>query len=83
MDHVALHCFIPVYLETDLTRFGRKFNVLQNKLLTLTADNGRVRGMKMNAGASARTPLATSSQHSARTVRSPLSFCLSALFYFL
>lgn len=50
MDHAAQHLFIPVYLETDLMRFGRQFTVLQNKLLTLTADNGRVRGIKMNAG---------------------------------
>lgn len=50
MDHAALHSFIPVYLEAGLTRFGRKFNVLQNKLLTRTADNGRVRGIKMNPG---------------------------------
>jgi hypothetical protein len=46
VDNVALHLFIPVYLKAGLTRFARKFNVLQNKLLTHTADNGRVRGIK-------------------------------------
>jgi hypothetical protein len=48
VDIVALHPFIPVYLGAGITRSGRKFNVLQNKLLTHTADNGRVRGIKTN-----------------------------------
>lgn len=48
MDNVAFHLFSPVYLRAGLTRSGRKFNVLQNKLLTHTADNGRVRGIKTN-----------------------------------
>jgi hypothetical protein len=47
---MALHLFIPVYLETGLTRFGRKFNGLKNKLLTHTVVHGRVRGIKINPG---------------------------------
>jgi hypothetical protein len=77
VDHVALHLFIPVCLEIGLTRFGRKFNVLHNKSLARNADNGRVRGIKMNPGSQREDSLGDVSilqkhNFSAYIVRSPL-----------